>query len=849
MTVAATAVLALAAGALVAVAAVVVRRPLPDHAGSVEVPGLSAQVSVLRDAQGVPTIRAQALTDLYLAQGYVDAQDRFFQMDLRRRVASGELAALVGPADGALDSDALMRTLGLRDVAQAEWELVDRSTRAALQAYADGVNAYLDGRSPEQLAVEYTVLGLSGDVPAVDAWTPVDSLAWLKLMAWELRANDQDEVARAQSWSTVRDVARVAELFPTAALGPPVVPATDQVELSADVVRGAGPETASTLDPATLAALDRATDAIASVPTLVGAGEGTGSSSWVVSGEQTTSGAPVLAVDPHLTLTAPGVWSQVGLRCVEVGEQCPVDATGLSLAGFPGVLIGRTGEVAWSLTGSQVDVVDLFVERTRPDEGTVLYEGEQQPLTVRTETIEISGAEPVDIDVRATLHGPIVSSVLDVAGVTTSPMPEGARGTEVALAWTGLQPGLAAQGLLALGEATSVADLFAAADRLDVPGQNLLVASADGTIGARTVGQVPLRERVVDGPVPSDGTWPRPGWDPRYDWVGLVEASELPQVIDPPTGYLVAANQAVTPVGTGPALGQDWDAGYRAARIAAWLDERASGGDLVDVAATARLQADVVSPLAEILVPALLAAPVEDAFTAQAVDLLAQWDGRATADSAAAAYLAAVWDDLLSATFADDLPQSQWPTGGSRWLAVTAAVLADPASQWWDDRTTVNVVESRDEILVRTLTAARLELTVALGKDPRDWEWGMLHRVAPEHPVLGGEGANDLVRRLVDPAPVAVDGGPLEVSATAWDTSSGSFGVTTGPSARLVIDLGEPDAATWVVPAGTSGHPGSVHYTDQLAAWASGEQLPWPFTATAVDDATTRTLTLRPTAG
>jgi penicillin amidase len=228
------------------------------------------------------------------------------------------------------------------------------------------------------------------------------------------------------------------------------------------------------------------------------------------------------------------------------------------------------------------------------------------------------------------------------------------------------------------------------------------------------------------------------------------------------------------------------------------------------------------------------------------VDLLRDWDGRQTADSPAAAYFAAVWATLLELTFQDDLPESVWPNGGSRWLQVVTNLLEDPDNPWWDDRTTVNVVESRDELLSRALETARLELTVELGKDVRDWEWGRLHTAAPQHAVLGGESLPDLVRELVNPRPLEVPGGSSIVNATAWNAASGSFAVTAGPAMRMVVDLGDLDASTWVALTGTSGHPGSVHYTDQFDAWAHGGTFAWPFSADAVREAAARELTLRP---
>lgn len=854
-------VLALAAVAAVAVAAAVVRRPLPDHAGTLRVPGLGAEVTVWRDARGVPTIVAEDAEDLFRAQGFVHAQDRFFEMDYRRHVTAGRLSELVGENEDALAADMVVRTFGWRDVAEAEWDLLDADTRRWLEAYADGVNAYLESRATDALALEYTVLGLQVQVDHPDPWDPVDSLAWLKAMAWDLRANYDDELTRGLAWLTVRDVDRVEELFPRypqEAHAPIVAPPAEATAAVRTVAAADGQDGTAEHDgvvsaaPAGLTdapdlerALTAAAAALDAVPTLVGEGDGVGSNSWVVSGDLTASGAPLLANDPHLSISAPGIFMQMNLRCAAVGPDCPFDVGGFTFAGFPGVIIGHNADLAWGLTNMGADVTDFFLERVDREAGTYERDGEDVPLDVRTEVIEVNGADPVEIEVRSTVHGPIVSDVLDVEMLAAAPTAQGPRSrTEVALGWTALVPGRTADAVFALNTAADAHDVAAAAALFAVPAQNIVYATVDGHIGYQAPGLVPIRQRVPDSPVPTDGTWPRPGWDSRYDWQGFVPPEDLPAVQDPPEGYVVAANQAVTVSGQGPFLAVDWDYGYRSQRIRTLLDEAIAAGTPVDAALMSRIQSDAWSPYADVLVPALLQVRV-DAFTQEAVDLLRDWDGQQSADSAAAAYLAAVWSTLLELTFQDELPEALWPDGGAQWLHVVSGLLEEPDSAWWDDRRTVNVTESRDEILARALETARLELTVELGKDARQWRWGRLHTAAPQHPVLGGEGVPDLVRRLVNPRPLAVDGGSSIVNAMAWDASEG-FGVTAGPAMRMVVDLGDLDGSTWVAATGTSGHPGSVHYTDQFSAWAQGETFPWPWTDDAVREAATRELTLRP---
>ncbi|MCL2453898.1 MAG: penicillin acylase family protein [Micrococcales bacterium] len=835
-------VLALLLASVAGTAAVMIRRPLPTHAGELTISGLSDTVIVLRDARGVPTITASSAHDLFLAQGYTDAQDRFFLMDYRRRAASGTLSALVGPHDAVLHSDMVVRTMGWRQVAEQEWELLRPATRQHLQSYADGVNAYLAGRSAREVAVEYTVLGLRVPISAPKRWEPVDSLVWLKAMAWDLSSSFHDELSRAAAYQTLQDVALVDQLFPAYPedVNAPILSTAD-VPIT---MYAAAPESVDLTSVPVLAALASTRENLDALPPLLGTGEGVGSNSWAVSGRHTASGKPLLANDPHLAISQPGVWSQVGLRCAEVSQDCPFDVSGFSFAGFPGVIIGHNQTLAWGLTNLGADVTDFFVERVVSGDG-VLVDGVVRPMQVREETIEIAGADPVTIEVRTTGHGPIVSDVLGMDAVSAVPLG-GGRGTyEVALAWTALEPGVTADAVFALSTAVDAADVQAAAAAFEVPSQNIVFATTDGHIGYQAPGRIPVRAHVVGAELPSDGTWPRPGWDSAYDWQGYVDPADMPRVLDPEEGFIVAANQAVTPAGVGPPLSRDWDYGYRSQRIRDLLLETIEQGG-VTVTDMERIAIDKHSAAADLLVPLLLEQDVGDGFDADGQALLRDWDRQMDADSAAAMYFAAVWAEVLMRTYSDELPEAFELSGDSRSVELIRQIIDSPDSRWWDDVSTPRVVENRDEVLSRALVNARRELTAQLGSAPTSWRWGTLHRATPRHPVLGGDDVPALVRALVNPAPRSVGGGSSVVDATAWDAASGSYEVRSGPSARMVVDLSDLDSSTWVNLTGTSGHPASVHYSDQLAAWADGRSYPWPFTPAAVRADAELTLRLSP---
>jgi penicillin G amidase len=857
-----------------------IRKPLPERGGTVSLPGLQGKVTVLRDDRAVPQIYADNPEDLFRVQGYVNAQDRFFQMDLDRHVTAGRLSELVGKNADALRSDALVRTLGWRTVAEQEFQQVSASTRKYLEAYADGVNDYLRGRSASQLSLSYTVLGRSHPLSQIEPWTPVDSLAWLKAMAWDLRSNYDEELQRARAITTVRDISRVEQLYPpypaeahkpilpgpsgSKSSSASLIPRAAAAEASDSKAKTGKPATGKPSDPDGLAAaiesqaaqqvFTAADQAVNSLPDLVGSTDGIGSNSWVVGGELTASGVPLLANDPHLQVSMPGVWTQVGLHCTKVSASCPFDVAGFGFAGMPGVVIGHNARIAWGLTNLYPDVTDFYLERIFGNQ--VEVDGKLKPLTEHKETIFVAGSDPVTILVRSTSHGPVLSDVLDDVGQAGRSAPVAGekikRSTNyaVSLAWTALKPGHAMDALMGLDVATNFDQFRTAALKLDAPAQNLVYADVDGNIGYQAPGRIPIRgPGRSDSPVPSDGTWPHPGWDSAYDWKGSVPVSKLPWVENPPEGFIVAANQAVTGPDGSVKFTSDWDYGYRSQRIRDLLTAAAKNGHRLTVADMRVIQGDTTNGIAPTLVPLLLKVKGEDKFTQDAVDLLKHWDYTQPTDSAAAAYFNVVWVTILNLTFSDELPEGFKPDGGDRWFEVVKTLLNDPDDSWWDDRLTPDVVESENEVFRLALSQARLQLTSTLGKDPKRWEWGRLHRVTLEQTPLGGSDSPSILHKLFNRGPYEAPGGSSIVNAFSWDAASGTFNVTSAPSMRMIVDLSDLDNSRWVNQTGISGHPGDSHYGDQIHAWLHGDDYPWPFTARAIRSANEDEQDFTPEAG
>lgn len=416
----------------------------------------------------------------------------------------------------------------------------------------------------------------------------------------------------------------------------------------------------------------------------------------------------------------------------------------------------------------------------------------------------------------------------------------------MSLAWTGLVPSQTADAVFGLDSATSFQEFRQAARSFAVPSQNLLYADREGHIGYQAPGQVPIRRSDTPGAVP--GFWPTAGWRSSWDWKGYVPFEQMPYTYDPPEGYLVTANQAVT-ASPSPFLTTQWDYGYRSERIRTLLEKQRK----VTPDAMRQIQGDTRNEFAPTLVKALLNVNLgSDQFTKEGQDLLRGWDfsnpiGRSDS-SAAAAYYNAVWSNLLQLTFNDELPDDLRANGGDQWMQTIVQLLQKPRSPWWDNKLTPGVTEGEVEIIRQAMVEARLQLTKELGKDPSSWDWGRLHQLRLEHKVLGGDDVPAVVRKLFNRGPVSLPGGSAIVDANGWDASQG-FGVTWAPSMRMVVDLGNLDHSTWVNQTGNSGHAFNDNYDDQVSAWAHNETFPWPFSEKAVRGAGGSELRLVPSGG
>ncbi|MEV5507931.1 penicillin acylase family protein [Streptomyces orinoci] len=878
-----------------------VRASFPQTTGTLQLKGLSGQVKVVRDGNGIPQVYADNAEDLFRAQGFVQAQDRFWEMDVRRHLTAGRLSEMFG--DSQVETDAFVRTLGWRRVAQQEYDTkLSATTKKYLQAYSDGVNAYLKDHQGKSLSVEYAVLKFQNDYKP-EQWTPVDSVAWLKAMAWDLRSNMRDEIDRSLA-ATRLSAKQIDELYPpypydrnkpiveggsydplTKTFDPKGTP-SETPRIPGTGITTGGSNAANGLRNG-LSSLSRTLD---QVPALLGPnGNGIGSNSWVVSGKYTATGKPLLANDPHLAPQMPSLWYQMGLHCTKVSASCPYDVAGYTFSGMPGVVIGHNADIAWGMTNLGADVSDLYLEKVTSD--TYLFDGKQLPLQTRKETVKVAGGATREFTIRSTNNGPIVSDRNDELGKVgqdapvKDPAPDRAEGYAVSLRWTALEPGRTMDAVFALDQATDFQEFRKAAGEFDVPSQNLIYADTKGNIGYQAPGRIPVRGKG------SDGSLPAAGWDPSTRWKDYLPQSALPWEYNPSRGYIVTANQAVVGKDYPFKLTGDWGYGTRSQRINDLIQSKIKDGGKISTDDMQKMQMDNSSEIGKLLTPYLLKVKVKAAneretqYVRDAQKLLKDWDYNQDADSPAAAYFNAVWRNVLKLAFGNKLPKelrvkgqclrvrpandsgpqedlngntrlvtecgerdpdSAQPDGGDRWFEVVRNILDKPDSPWWKTNgTRANPgATNRDELLNKAMQDARWELTAKLGKDVNSWSWGRLHQLTLRNQTLGTKGPA-IVRWLLNRGPWNLAGGEAAVNAAGWN-AAGGYGVVWVPSMRMVVNLGDLDKSRWINLTGASGHAYNAHYYDQTDKWAKGELLPWAFSADAVNKAGDDTLTLKP---
>ena len=713
-------------------------------------------------------------------------------MELYRRAASGRLSELLGEATLAIDQRFL--TLGLRAAAEREWERTTPDARQPFESYAAGVNAAMAVAHGEW-PLEHQLLRL---IP--EPWTPVDSFAISKLFAWRLGENHRAELLR---YALVRELGpRSLELFPTPRDRVPVILERPETSDRAD----RSEPRAALMYPPGLEWLSPDAQAM--------------SNSWVIHGSRTASGRPILANDPHLAVEMPSVWWEAH---VVAGT---LNVAGVTIPGIPFIVIGHNARIGWGLTNAGADVQDFFVEQLDASRRHYRSGDKWVPLQIRRHEIRVSGRdEPVMFDVYSTRHGPVRNQHYwyDVyAG--DAPLPAQLEETVLALKWQPVLEGNAASAFDRLARASNWPDFVDAVRQFSAPAQNFVYADVDGNIGYAMSGLLPLRTGV-------EGVLPVPGWPADADWHGCVDPAQLPAVLNPPQGQIVTANNEIDP--SLPYLvTRDWAAPFRAQRITQLLGDRRG----LDVRAMQQMHADITSLSADSILKAIV--------PPDAVKELRTWDRRVDERPASLmyeAFEAALW----RRTFGDEMPAALYDRfyryAGRERVAGLHAVIGDPQSPWFDDRSTPHLVESRDDIVRAAADEAIAGLRARFGA-PAGWRWDEAHAVKYSHPLGGG---GRILDWFFSRGPVPVGGNSTTINKTTVDLRR-PYATSEAASYRLILDVGMWDESLGINTTGQSGHPHSPHYFDQNRLWRQVEYRPLAFTRKAVDAATVSRLDLVP---
>lgn len=772
-------------------------KSFPQVSGAASVPGLQANVRIYRDTFGVPHIFAGSDHDGYVAVGYVQAQDRLWQMELIRRAGMGRLAEILGPA--ALPADKMFRTLGLWRLAQKNAESLDPDVRSALQAYADGVNAFLDthrGKYP----VEFDMLGVKPE-----HWTVDQSLLVSRLMAWELNLSRWTDIVMGMVVQKFGPD-RARDILPHWPAGAPLI------------LPNEGKRKGISLLPVQLM------DADLSYRRLLRIGDAaSGSNAWVIAGAKTVSGKPIVANDPHLVLTTPGRWYELQIHTPSV------DVAGATIAGVPFIIIGRNERIAWGVTNAMMDDADYYVEQVDSIQypSKYMFNNAWLPITQYVDTIVVKDSLPIVFTSYWTHHGPVVNRFEESAQLSPQ---------LISMRWTGEDRSDEAKTFYLIDRARNWEDFKAALKSFGSPAQNFVYGDVDGNIGYYTGGRLPIRPG-------NSGVLPFPGTSSQFDWKGYVPFDKMPQRFDPPDGFIATANNKIIDDSYPYYISDSWEPPWRAERITEVLASQ----DKFSVEDVQRLQLDLVSKQAQELVPVILKAfdsvQVQDKNIATVLTYFRTWNDRMTTNDVATTLFEDFFLRAIHNTFDDEFGGrllGLYMKLGSVPMTVMTDLLKQDSSAWFDDITTPQV-ETKNDIVRKSLEDAVNDLTGLLGGEVKEWQWGRLHKITFRHVFS----ANKLLGPIFDVGPFEVGGS----HATVWKgdySLSHPFANTVGPSTRQIFDLSDVNNTRAVTPPGQSGQVYSKHYDDQIQLWLLGDYRRMPMDQTVVEQICRNVLTLEP---
>ncbi len=772
----------------------VARSALPQIDGTVAVMGLSAPVNVIRNNHGVPTIDATTLDDLFFAQGYVTAQDRLFQMDLMRRAAEGEFAEIVG--DVAVKHDKQQRILGIRAMAEKGVLAASPEDQKFFDAYVRGVNAFIESHS-NRLPLEFRILRYRPKT-----WTMQDSLAIGYQMVETLSTNPRAALAREKILAKLGPEL-TADLYVNTSWRdhPPTVSTPVSTSSPAEQYPVQTPGAVTRTIPVDQLFQPWIDDFFRNETVHLG------SNNWVVSGAHTTTGKPLLSNDMHLGHQMPNLWYQAHLHSGDF------DVAGVTLPGYPFVIVGHNRRIAWGCTNLGPTVEDAYIETFNPQGQYLTPDGWKAPES-RREIIKVKGKSDVALDVITTRHGPIVSDL----------SPGETR--KIALRWT-LYDGIR-NPIFRLDSAQNWEEFRQALSQFDAPGQNFVYADVDGNIAYQATGKIPIRA-AGDGSLPVDGS------TNAHEWTGYIPFEKLPSVLNPPTGIIATANGRITPDGYPYSISVEWEAPWRTERINRVLnsDRKLSTSDML------ALQMDIHSELdrfvADKIVAAVESSKNVSSRARSAAGILRGWDGQMEADSPAPTIISKATTEIMRLLLEPKLGPApkdgsdetlSWKTYG--WMSETTwleNVLSQQPARWLPPG-----FSNFNDVLV----AALENVVKQAPSDLNSWKWGPENSTTIQNPVLG---RIPILRRWTGPGEQPQSGSVYTVKAA---------GRTYGPSERLTTDLSNLDSSTLNLVTGNAGNFLSPYYMDQWSAWYTGYTFVVPFSTSAVEKSAAHRLMLRP---
>ncbi len=742
------------------------RKSLPQLSGAVTLEGISEQVTIYRDAHGIPHIHARNRNDLMFAVGYVSAQDRLWQMDVTRRAATGRLAELFG--ERLIEADLLVRILGFEHTAKRQLSVLSPDTLAALQAFSDGVNAGMERLAA--LPPEFRLLKYRPE-----PWQPSDALVISRLLAWQLSKDYESELILAKL-SAKLGAGMAAELGPTYPSGGPFIIAAGELEREVDTTF-----------------LERSSGVLEEF-----IGHPGGSNSWVIGPSLTKNGAPILANDPHLSGTRmPSIWYYVHL----VGGG--YDVIGGLVPGMPLPLVGHNRRIGWGLTNMTADIQDIFIERLNPNDPLQYeYDGRWVDMDTRLERIGFRNEEGklsvIVRQVRRTIHGPLMNEV--VPGIAHA----------VSLCWTGFEPTPEFEALPRVCLSENWAEFREALRDFGAAPQNFIYADVEGNIGYQGAGIVPVR--------PSGSSpLPRDGWKSEAGWYGRIPFEEMPYALNPRAGYIVTANNRVVGEEYRHFISAYWAPRFRYARIAELIEKNGPH----DSDGVARMQSDTASLLAPLIVERVMPAfrNLQEPAGREAAERLRQWDFDNTADSVAATIYHEFLLTFAKNTFADEMGNDlseEYLTDYYLWIERFVEFM-EKDSPWFDDKRTKDI-ESIEDISLRSFEEAVTSLQRRFGKDISEWKWGRAHRLEFKHPL----DRNRFARRLLNVGPFPFPGDGETVNRATFEFDK-PYDVSMVASIRHIMDFSRLDRVLGIHTTGQSGNPASRHYSDFAEKWLAGE--------------------------